>query len=155
MYHVVHDQAGYRFHRRAPRQSRRLRLPRCHGQPRALQRPPDAGLGVFRPSAGVGSKARVRTRALGISDTVEIEVVASHAPTTIVETNVAAKAKRTGQGTYTLEPLPGGGTRIDFEFRWLVAPLMDRLTKPIVRAFIRRNNTRAMQRLAVQLDQAA
>ena len=107
------------------------------------------------PARGVGSKARVRTRALGISDIVDIEVVDSQVPTKIVETNVAAKAKRTGQGTYTLSPLPDGGTRVTFEYRWIIAPLIDRLTKPIARAYIKRNNNTAMRRLAAQLDVAA
>jgi hypothetical protein len=104
------------------------------------------------PARGVGSRARVRTRALGISDIVDIEVIDSVAPTRIVEVNVAAKAKRTGQGTYTLTSLPGGGTHIDFEYRWIIAPLFDRLTKPMARAYIKRNNTTAMRRLAEQLD---
>ena len=103
---------------------------------------------------GVGSRARVHTRALGMSDIVEIEVIDSEAPTRIVEVNVAAKAKRTGQGTYTLSPLPGGGTHIAFEYRWLVTPAIDRLTKPLARAYIKRNNTTAMRRLAAQLDTA-
>jgi uncharacterized protein YndB with AHSA1/START domain len=103
------------------------------------------------PPRGVGSRARVRTRALGMNDVVDIEVTESEAPTRIVEVNVAAKAKRTGQGTYTLTPLTGGGTRITFEYRWIVAPTIDRLTRPMARAFIRRNNTTAMRRLAEQL----
>jgi hypothetical protein len=103
------------------------------------------------PARGVGAKARVHTRALGIRDIVDIEVTDAEFPTRIVERNVAAKARRTGQGTYTLTALPGGGTRISFEYRWIVAPLIDRLTAPLVRAFIRRNNTVAMRRLAEQL----
>ena len=104
------------------------------------------------PERGVGSTAQVRTRALGISDTVDIEVIETEAPTKIVERNIATKAKRTGQGTYTLSPLPSGGTHITFEYQWIVAPLLDRLTKPMTRAYIRRNNTIAMRRLAGQLD---
>jgi uncharacterized protein YndB with AHSA1/START domain len=103
------------------------------------------------PASGVGSRARVRTRALGMSDVVDIEVVDAERPARIVERNTATKAGRTGQGTYTLEPLPGGGTRITFEYRWIVTPLVDRLTAPLARAFIRRNNETAMQRLAAQL----
>lgn len=106
------------------------------------------------PPRGIGSRARVHTRALGVSDIVDIEVVDSEAPIRIVEVNVAAKAKRTGQGTYTLTPLPGGGTHITFEYRWLVTPTLDRLTKPLARAYIKRNNTTAMRRLAEQLDAA-
>jgi hypothetical protein len=103
------------------------------------------------PERGVGSKARVRTRALGMSDVVDIEVVDAEVPTRIVERNTAAKAGRTGQGTYTLDPLPDGGTRITFEYRWIVAPMIDRLTAPLARAYIRRNNATAMRRLAEQL----
>ncbi len=106
------------------------------------------------PERGVGSRARVHTRALGAADVVDLEVVHAEPPTTIVEINVATKAKRTGQGTYTLEALPGGGARIIFEYRWLVAPLVDRVTAPVARAYIRRNNTTAMRRLAGQLDEA-
>ena len=104
---------------------------------------------------GVGSKARVHTRALGMSDVVDIEVVDAEAPTRIVERNTAAKAGRTGQGTYTLEPLSDGGTRIVFEYRWIVAPKIDRLTSPLARAYIRRNNATAMRRLAAQLAERA
>jgi len=107
------------------------------------------------PPRGVGSKARVRTRALGISDVVDIEVVEAERPVRIVERNVAAKARRTGQGTYVLAALPGGGTRITFEYRWIVAPLLDRLSAPLVRAYIRRNNTTSMRRLKEQLAAAS
>ena len=103
------------------------------------------------PAAGVGSKARVRTKALGISDVIDIEVTAAEAPTRIVERNTATKAGRVGQGTYTLSPLADGGTHIEFEYRWLTTPLIDRLTSPLARAFIRRNNTTALTRLRALL----
>jgi hypothetical protein len=103
------------------------------------------------PRRGVGSRARVRVRALGISDVIDIEVVEAEAPSRIVERNVAAKAGRTGEGTYTLEALPGDGTRVRFEYRWIVAPLLDRLTAPLTRAFLRRANATAMHRLAAEL----
>ena len=104
------------------------------------------------PDRGVGSKARVHTKALGVTDVVDIEVVDAEAPVRIVERNVAQKAGRTGQGTYTLHPLPHGGTRIEFEFRWIDTPTADKLTAPLARAFIKRNNEKAMQRLAEQLN---
>src|SRR4051812_19397824 len=102
------------------------------------------------PARGVGSKARVHVRALGVSDVVDIEVVDAEAPTRIVERNVAAKAGRTAEGTYTLTP-SGAGTRISFEYRWIVTPLLDRLTAPLARAYLRRANETAMRRLAEQL----
>src|SRR4051812_38884489 len=60
------------------------------------------------PERGVGSHARVQVRAMGLSDTVDIEVVEAAAPSRIVERNVAAKAGRTAEGTYTLEPTAAG-----------------------------------------------
>ena len=106
------------------------------------------------PERGVGSKAQVNVKALGVSDVVEIEVVDAAAPERIVERNHAAKAGRTATGTYTLEALPSGGTRINFEYRWIHAPLVDRLTAPLSRAYIRRMNEKAMARLAEQLPAA-
>jgi hypothetical protein len=106
------------------------------------------------PDRGVGAKAQVHVRAFGVADVVDIEVIDAEAPRRIVERNVAAKAGRTAQGTYTLDAMPGGGTRITFEYRWIVTPLADRLTAPLARAFIRRANLKAMQRLAEQLPSA-
>jgi hypothetical protein len=103
------------------------------------------------PDRGVGAKAQVHVRALGIADIADIEVIDAQAPERIVERNTAVKAGRVGQGTYVLDALPGGGTRITFEYRWIVTPLTDRLTAPLTRAFIRRTNQKAMRRLAEQL----
>jgi len=100
------------------------------------------------PSRGVGSRARVHVRALGMRDVIDIEVMDAERPVRIVERNTAAKAGRVGQGTYTLRPNADGGTHIEFEYRWLVAPLLDRLTAPFVRSYLRRNNTTSMRRLA-------
>jgi hypothetical protein len=90
-----------------------------------------------------------------VSDVVDIEVIDAQAPVRIVERNVAAKAGRTGQGTYTLSERPDGGTTISFEYRWIVTPLVDRLTAPLARAFIRRNNATSMRRLAALLVSGA
>lgn len=103
------------------------------------------------PPRGVGSKARVHVKAMGVADVIDIEVVDAEAPARIVERNHAQKAGRTGEGTYTLVPLPDGGTRVTFEYRWIVAPVMDRLTAPLTRAYLRRNNAIAMRRLKEQL----
>ena len=103
------------------------------------------------PDRGVGSKARVHVTAAGRTDAVDIEVVSAQAPELIVEQNVSAGGRRLANGTYTLEELPAGGTRIVFEYRWQRAPLSDRLAAPVVRSMLRRANERAMQRLAEQL----
>jgi uncharacterized protein YndB with AHSA1/START domain len=103
------------------------------------------------PERGVGSRARVHTKAMGMADVIDIEVIAAEPPTRLGERNTAHKAGRVGQGTYTFSPAVGGGTRVTFEFRWIVAPLIDRLTSPLARAYIRRNNATAMRRLAALL----
>jgi len=103
------------------------------------------------PDRGIGSKARVTVKAAGRSEPVEIEVVAAERPKNIVEQNVSAGGKRVGTGTYTLDELPGGQTRIAFEYAWKRALVSDRVAAPLVRAILRRGNQRAMERLAEQL----
>jgi Polyketide cyclase / dehydrase and lipid transport len=103
------------------------------------------------PDRGIGSKAKVRVNAAGSSENVEIEVVAAERPSTIVEQNVSAGGRRIGTGTYKLESLPTGGTRVAFEYAWKQAPLSDRAAAPLVRAILARGNRRAMARLAEQL----
>ena len=104
------------------------------------------------PDRGIGSKARVKVRAGGRSDTVDIEVIDAERPSKIVEQNVSAGGKRIGTGTYTLEELPGGHTRIEFEYAWRRPLVSDRLAAPLVRTILRRGNQRAMERLAEQLS---
>ncbi len=106
------------------------------------------------PDRGVGSKARVQVSAGGRTETVDIEVVSAQRPQQIVERNIGLGGRRIGNGTYTLEELPEGGTRINFEYSWQQAPMSERLTAPIVRGILRRGNERAMQRLAEQLPAA-
>lgn len=103
------------------------------------------------PDRGVGSKARVHTKAAGKTDVIDIETVAAEAPSRIVEHNVGANGRRHGTGTYLLEALPDGGTRIVFQYAWRSVPLSERLTAPLVRAIMRRALRTAMERLADQL----
>ncbi len=103
------------------------------------------------PDRGIGSKARVHVTTAGRTDTVDIEVVAAERPATIVEQNVGARGKRIANGTYQLAELPGGGTKIMFQYSWKQAPLSERMMAPVVRRVLRRANERAMERLAQQL----
>ena len=103
------------------------------------------------PPSGVGSKAHVSVTAGGRTDEVEIEVVSGTRPERIVERNVGAKGKRIATGTYVLEDLPAGGTRINFEYAWIQAPVSERLAAPLVRSMLRSANQRAMERLAEML----
>jgi carbon monoxide dehydrogenase subunit G len=106
------------------------------------------------PDRGVGSKARVHVKAGGRTDTVDIEVVDAERPSTIVERNIGAGGRRIANGTYTLHELPGGGTRIQFEYAWRQAPLSERVMSPLVRSILRKANERAMERLAQRLASA-
>ncbi len=103
------------------------------------------------PGRGIGSKARVTVKAGGRTEKVEIEVIAAERPRSIVEQNLSAGGKRIGTGTYTLDELPDGRTRIAFEYAWRRPLISDRVAAPLVRAILRRGNQRAMERLAEQL----
>jgi hypothetical protein len=103
------------------------------------------------PDRGIGSKATVTVKAAGRSEKVDIEVIAAERPRSIVEQNVSAGGKRIGTGTYKLEELPDGRTRIAFEYAWRRPLVSDRVAAPLVRSILRRGNQRAMERLAEQL----
>jgi hypothetical protein len=105
------------------------------------------------PPRGVGSKVRVRVKAGMRTETVEIETFDAERPSRIAERNVSAGGRRRATGTYTLEALGDGRTGITFEYAWQRAPLIERLTAPAVRAYVRRGNERSLARLAAQLDE--
>jgi hypothetical protein len=64
---------------------------------------------------------------------------------------VSARGRRRTQGTYLLDELPDGGTRIRFKFEWLEVPRHERLAAPLLRVFMRRANGKSLRRLAKQL----
>jgi uncharacterized protein YndB with AHSA1/START domain len=99
------------------------------------------------PRAGVGAKANARVKAVSSNENVHIEVIEAEPPRRIVEESLSAGGKRRTRGTYTLAELPEGGTRIAFELAWLEAPRNERMTAPLMRAFMHRANNKAMRRL--------
>src|SRR5262249_59628303 len=94
----------------------------------------------------------VRVKSPGPDDWLDMEVLEAERPRMSMEESVGAKGRRRTRGTYRLEPLPDGGTRINFELQWLEAPLSERLTAPISRAVVGRANARALERLKQTLD---
>jgi hypothetical protein len=102
------------------------------------------------PARGVGAKARVTAVAGGRTEAVDIEVIEAERPARNKERNVGASG-RVATGTYTLDELAGGGTRITFESAWLRVPRTEALAAPLVRAIVRRGNKRSLERLARQL----
>ncbi|MFJ1610030.1 SRPBCC family protein [Streptomyces sp. NPDC088253] len=103
------------------------------------------------PGRGVGSCATVTVALGGTKTDVTIEVVEADPPRRIVERNVSAAGQRLAHGTYTIEPLPTGGSHVSFTYAWARAPLADRLLALVVRATIRRANRTVMRRLATEL----
>jgi hypothetical protein len=110
---------------------------------------------VSGPPAGIGSTANVTAKVGGISDESEIEVVEVDPDRMIRERSIAAKGKRIAHGTYTLSDLPDGGTHIEFEFALQKVPAIERPFLPLMRKMVRNGNEKAMQRLAVLLDDQA
>lgn len=103
------------------------------------------------PRRGVGAKARARSNTVGSQDWTEFEVLEAD-DAHIVEEGVGNGGKRITRGTYRFRDLPGGGTAIEFELEWLQMSRAERLAPPLMRAFMRRVNGKALRRLAKQLD---
>jgi Polyketide cyclase / dehydrase and lipid transport len=106
------------------------------------------------PERGVGAKAHVTAVLGGRADHIDVEVIEVHAPSLSVERNIGAGGRRVATGTYTLAPLPAGGTQITFEYAWQQAPVAERLAAPAVRAVMRRATQRSLERLAEVLRTA-
>ncbi|MCX4553036.1 SRPBCC family protein [Streptomyces sp. NBC_01387] len=84
------------------------------------------------PARGIGSCATVSAALGGTKTEVTIEVVEADEPRRIVERNVSAAGRRLAHGTYTIEPLPTGGSRVSFTYAWVRTPLADCLLAPVV-----------------------
>jgi hypothetical protein len=104
------------------------------------------------PRKGVGAKANVRVKATAEKDWTDVEIVEADADRRLVEETIGGSGgKRRTRGTYLLEPLPAGGTRISFELEFLEMPRGERLMGPLNRAYVRRVNGKGMKRLAEAL----
>jgi len=104
------------------------------------------------PARGVGGKATLNAVLGGRTDRLDIEVITAEPPIKNIERNTGAGGKRVATGTYTLDTLPDGGTRINFEYAWQQAPLSERLSAPLIRRIMRPAIQHSMQRLAEQLQ---
>ena len=99
------------------------------------------------PASGVGATAHMRVKGPGPDDWLDMTVISGERPRATTEESIGAKGRRRTRGTYTLDELPGGGTRINFQLAWLEAPLTERLMAPIARWVVGRANQRALRRL--------
>ena len=104
------------------------------------------------PKRGVGAKANVRVKATAEKDWTDVEIVEADSGRRLVEETVGGpSAERRARGTYLLEALPDGGTRINFELEMVEMPRGERLMGPLNRAYVKRVNRKAMGRLAERL----
>jgi hypothetical protein len=99
------------------------------------------------PATGVGAKARMRANAPGPETWIDMEVVEARAPELIMEKAVSAGGKRRTRGTYTLREAADGGTDVAFELAFEETPVAERVMAPLMRAWLRRGNQKAMDRL--------
>ncbi len=106
------------------------------------------------PAAGVGGKARMRANVPG-KQWMELEVLESVPPSRTVEETVGAHGKRRTRGTYILDELADGATDVRFQLEYLQAPVSERLAAPLIRAYMRRANAKAMRRLGQTLADPA
>jgi ribosome-associated toxin RatA of RatAB toxin-antitoxin module len=104
------------------------------------------------PRRGIGAKANVRVKATAEKDWTDVQIVEADSGRRLVEESRGGpSAKRHLRGTYLLEGLPDGGTRISFELEFLGLPASEQLMGPLNRAYVKRVNGKAMKRLAERL----
>jgi hypothetical protein len=107
------------------------------------------------PASGVGAKARVRAKAPGKAQWIDMTAIASTPPESSVEESVGAGGRRRTRGTYTLEQLPNGGTAIEFRLDFLELPPAERLLLPLIRLRLKCDNAKALRRLKETLAHLA
>jgi hypothetical protein len=104
------------------------------------------------PKRGVGAKANVRVKATAEKDWTDVEIVEADAGRRLVEETLGGPSgKRRTRGTYLLEAIPDGGTRISFELEMVEMATSEKLMGPLNRAYVKRINRKAMKRLAEEL----
>jgi hypothetical protein len=104
------------------------------------------------PASGVGASVRMRVRAPGRTEEVELTVIDADPPVRSVEETVGAGGRRRTRGTYTLHELDADRTEVRFEIDPLEVPRSERPLWPLSRAWLRRQNAKALERLRTQLE---
>jgi hypothetical protein len=103
------------------------------------------------PERGVGAKVRMRANLPGPQEWMDLEVIEALAPSSSTEETVGAGGRRRTRGSYTLTAAGSQQTDVRFTLEYLALPARERLLAPLLRAMMRRNNRRAMDRLAALL----
>jgi len=106
------------------------------------------------PATGVGAAVRMRAKAPGRSEWVELTVIEAERPVRSVEETVGAGGRRRTRGTYTLAERDGGTTEVRFNLTPVQTPRLERLLWPLSRAWLRGQIRRALDRLRGRLEQS-
>jgi uncharacterized protein YndB with AHSA1/START domain len=107
-------------------------------------------------TAGQGAGARFTVKApFNRFNQADVTFVEVDRPRRIVEAGRAGKFNRVRtRGVYSLEPGPGGTTRVEFTFESRPATVTDRIMESLGgRGWLRRNTARAMRRLRSILEE--
>jgi hypothetical protein len=107
------------------------------------------------PASGAGASVAMRVRAPGRSEEVELTVIEAEPPVRTVEETIGAGGRRRTRGTYRLEALDAERTEVRFEVDPIEVPRSERPLWPLSRAWLRRQNARALERLREQLETPA
>jgi uncharacterized protein YndB with AHSA1/START domain len=111
---------------------------------------------ISEDSVGVGAGARMRAKGAGRHPWLEITVVESVRPERTVEHGRGGKdMRRRTSGTYRLEEAPGDATNVFFTNAFEPVGLAERLQAPLARAYLRKQNARALHRLKAILEDDA
>ena len=102
-----------------------------------------------------GRRVVVDVKAPGQTQEAEIQALSEERPSTTVERTTALGGKRKTIGTYRLTDDGNGGTNVEFEVRWELTPLRDKLTAPMGRAWLKKVNQRGMERLKELMETRA
>ena len=102
-----------------------------------------------------GRRVEVDVKAPGQTQHAEIQALSEERPSTTVERTTALGGKRKTIGTYRLADDGNGGTNVEFEVRWEVTPLRDKLTAPLGRSWLKKVNQRGMERLKELMEARA
>jgi uncharacterized protein YndB with AHSA1/START domain len=106
-------------------------------------------------SVGVGASARMRAKGAGRHPWLEITVVESERPRYTLERGRGGKSmRRRTSGRYELTEAPHGATLVCFTNQFEPAGVAERLAAPLARAYLRRQNARALARLKALLEGA-
>ena len=104
------------------------------------------------PDAGVGAGVTMQVRAPGRTEEVELTVIDAEPPFRTVEETIGADGRRRTRGTYELTALDADRTEVHFRIDPIEVPRSERPLWPLSRAWLRRQNSKAMQRLREQLE---